>query len=59
MKQLQQQGKIRYWGISLNTFDPLPEADFFIDNLSHLVLSFVIISINVYGMYNIKKAEKQ
>ena len=33
--------------------------DFFIDNFSHLVLSFVIISINVYGMYNIKKAEKQ
>jgi aryl-alcohol dehydrogenase-like predicted oxidoreductase len=32
MKQLQQQGKIRYWGISLNTFDPLPEAEFFIDN---------------------------
>ncbi|HKC36066.1 MAG TPA: aldo/keto reductase [Chitinophagaceae bacterium] len=31
MQQLQQQGKIRYWGISLNTFDPLPEADFFID----------------------------
>ena len=32
MKELQQQGKIRYWGISLNTFDPLPEADFFIKN---------------------------
>ena len=32
MQQLQQQGKIRYWGISLNTFDPLPEAAFFIDN---------------------------
>ena len=31
MQQLQQQGKIRYWGISLNTFDPLPEAEFFID----------------------------
>ena len=30
MQQLQRQGKIRYWGISLNTFDPLPEADFFI-----------------------------
>jgi len=29
--------------------------DFFIDNFSHLVLSFIIISINVYGMYNIKK----
>ena len=32
MQQLQQQGKIKYWGISLNTFDPLPEADFFIEN---------------------------
>ena len=31
MQQLQQEGKIRYWGISLNTFDPLPEAEFFID----------------------------
>ena len=32
MNQLQREGKIRYWGISLNTFDPLPEADFFIEN---------------------------
>ena len=32
MQQLQQEGKIRYWGISLNTFDPLPEAEFFIKN---------------------------
>ena len=32
MQQLKQQGKIRYWGISLNTFDPLPEAEFFFDN---------------------------
>jgi aryl-alcohol dehydrogenase-like predicted oxidoreductase len=32
MRQLQQEGKIRYWGISLNTFDPMPEAEFFIDN---------------------------
>ena len=27
--------------------------DFYIENISHLVLSFVIISINIYGMYNI------
>ena len=33
--------------------------DFYIDNFSHLVLSIVIISINVYGMYNIKKMVKQ
>ncbi|HET6721566.1 MAG TPA: aldo/keto reductase [Chitinophagaceae bacterium] len=32
MQQLQQQGKIKYWGISLNTFEPLPEAEFFIEN---------------------------
>ena len=32
MQQLQQRGKIRYWGISLNTFDPLPEAEFFSEN---------------------------
>ena len=30
MQRLQHEGKIRYWGISLNTFDPLPEAEFFI-----------------------------
>jgi aryl-alcohol dehydrogenase-like predicted oxidoreductase len=30
MQQLQQQGKIRYWGLSLNTFDPLPEAEYLI-----------------------------
>jgi len=32
MQQLQQQGTIRYWGISLNTFDPAPEAEFFMKN---------------------------
>ncbi len=32
MELLQKQGKIRYWGISLNTFDPFPEAEFFITN---------------------------
>jgi aryl-alcohol dehydrogenase-like predicted oxidoreductase len=28
MELLQGQGKIRYWGLSLNTFDPLPEAEY-------------------------------
>ena len=32
--------------------------DFFITNISHLVLSVVIISINLYGIYNIKKMKK-
>lgn len=32
MQLLQQQGKIRYWGLSLNTFYPEPEANFLMNN---------------------------
>tara|TARA_R100001086_G_scaffold231743_1_gene152616 strand:- start:145 stop:381 length:237 start_codon:yes stop_codon:yes gene_type:complete len=32
--------------------------DFFITNISHLVLSVVIISINLYGIYQQKQAQK-
>lgn len=32
MQQLQQQGKIRYWGLSLNTFEPYADADYLISN---------------------------
>ncbi len=32
MIQLQKEGKIRYWGLSLNTFDPLPEAEYMLQN---------------------------
>jgi aryl-alcohol dehydrogenase-like predicted oxidoreductase len=32
MQLLQQQGKIRHWGISLNTFEPEPEANYFLEN---------------------------
>src|SRR5689334_16974552 len=32
MKMLQKQGKVRYWGLSINTFDPLPEAEYLINN---------------------------
>jgi aryl-alcohol dehydrogenase-like predicted oxidoreductase len=32
MLLLQKQGKIRYWGLSLNTFDPKADADFLIKN---------------------------
>ena len=32
--------------------------DFYINNISHLVLSAIIISINLYGIYNIKKMKK-
>jgi len=32
MQLLQNQGKIRYWGLSLDTFNPWPEAEFMLDN---------------------------
>lgn len=32
MQQLQREGKIRYWGISLITFNPFAEAEFFFKN---------------------------
>jgi aryl-alcohol dehydrogenase-like predicted oxidoreductase len=32
MQQLQQQGKIRYWGLSLNTFEPDVDAEFLMAN---------------------------
>lgn len=32
MQLLQQQGKVRYWGISLVTFNPFPEAAFFMEH---------------------------
>jgi aryl-alcohol dehydrogenase-like predicted oxidoreductase len=32
MQQLQKEGKIRYWGLSLNTFSPEPEADFMLNH---------------------------
>lgn len=32
MNVLTEQGKIRYWGISLSTFSPYPEAEYFFQN---------------------------
>jgi len=32
MQQLEREGKIRFWGISLNTFEPQAEAKYFIEN---------------------------
>jgi len=45
MEQLQKEGKIRHWGISLNTFEPDPEAEFFtkrrIGSTFQLVLNII------------------
>jgi aryl-alcohol dehydrogenase-like predicted oxidoreductase len=45
MQLLQQQGKIRYWGLSLNTFEPMEEANYLMNenmgNGFQLVLNII------------------
>ena len=58
MLQLQQQGKIRYWGISLNTFEPLPEAEFFIENRIGNGFQLVLNLLNQKTLPVLKKSGK-
>jgi aryl-alcohol dehydrogenase-like predicted oxidoreductase len=58
MDMLQQQGKIRYWGISLNTFDPFPEADFFLKHKTGNGFQLVLNILNQKGLPVIKEAAK-
>ena len=46
MEKLKQDGKIRYWGLSLNTFQPAPEAQFLINNHLGDGLQLVLNLIN-------------
>lgn len=45
MDQLQKQGKIKYWGLSVNTFEPITDAEFLIEkklgNGFQLVLNLI------------------
>jgi aryl-alcohol dehydrogenase-like predicted oxidoreductase len=56
MELLQQQGKIRYWGISLNTFDPFPEAEFFIQEKMGHGLQLVLNILNQKSLPIIQEA---
>lgn len=59
MEQLKQEGKIRYWGISLNTYHPEPEAEFMLKNdLGHgFQLVFNIINQKALDIFD-KASEK-
>ena len=59
MELLQRQGKIRYWGISLNTFDPFPEADFFINNKIGNGFQLVLNILNQKALTVIKKTSAE
>ena len=56
MEQLKQQGKVRYWGLSLNTFYPQPEADFLLERSLGDGLQVVFNLINQRAMGIIQKA---
>lgn len=56
MKLLQQQGKIRYWGISLNTFDPFAEAAFFFKQEAGHGFQLVLNILNQKALPVIKQA---
>ncbi len=54
MQILKRQGKIRYWGLSLNTFYPEAEADFLMQNnfADGFQLVFNIINQRAYNLIN-------
>jgi len=56
MQLLQQQGKIRYWGISLNTFVPDAEAEFFMRNKIGNGFQAVLNIINQRALPLVKEA---
>ncbi|HKO80815.1 MAG TPA: aldo/keto reductase, partial [Chitinophagaceae bacterium] len=56
MELLQRQGKIRYWGVSLNTFDPFPEAEFFINKKTGNGFQLVLNILNQKALPLIEKA---
>ena len=58
MEQLKQEGKIRYWGISLNTFDPFPEADFMLNHGIGHGFQLVLNIINQEALMIVHQAQK-
>jgi aryl-alcohol dehydrogenase-like predicted oxidoreductase len=56
MQQLQQQGKIRYWGLSLNTFEPDADAGYLINNSFGNGFQLVLNILNQKALPLIKQA---
>ncbi len=56
MEELKKQGKIRHWGLSLNTFYPRPEANYLMDNKMGEGFQLVYNIINQRGLSLIKNA---
>ncbi len=58
MEQLRQEGKIRYWGLSLNTFKPQPEAEYLIARQKGNGFQLVFNLINQGAYPIIREASK-
>jgi len=58
MEHLKETGKIRYWGVSLNTFHPEPEAQYLLDNNLGSGFQLVFNVINQKARPIIAEAEK-
>ena len=60
MELLKQQGKIRYWGLSLNTFYPGPEATFMMNkNIGNgFQLVYNVINQRAFNLLNIAHEKK-
>jgi len=59
MQLLQQQGKIRYWGLSLNTFDPSPEAAYLLNHNWGAGFQLVFNLLNQKALLLLDKANKK
>ena len=59
LKQLQKEGKIRYWGLSLNTFEPAPEAEYLFEKDLGNGFQLVLNLLNQKALPLIKKAAKK
>lgn len=58
LEQLKSEGKIRYWGISLNTFNPYPEAEYLIERKLADGFQLVLNIINQRSLKLIETASK-
>ncbi len=59
MEKLQQEGKIRYWGLSLNTFAPAPEAEFLMERRLGHGFQLVFNVINQRALPVLRKASQK
>lgn len=56
MEQLKKEGKIRYWGLSLNTFSPEPESEFLTGNKLADGFQLVLNIMNQKALGVVKKS---